>query len=185
MASIYSITRLREHVYELALAFKVVVHELPEEKLPPVGPCALTQGRFGGVNSIYVPLITNEANYITALHELGHCIHPTGSVRTKDNKENYSLKLLEENSAWEWAEKHALDLTVEMESVKRACMPGYEEAARWYEEFYKLLPEELRKLFFSDLSGGEIFEVPFKPVQPQVRKRNSESMDDFLKRTKK
>lgn len=134
MASIYSITRLAEHARELARAFDVTMQELPPFLVPHdmafALPDRLLRQQFGMSiegHFVLVQIISTEALYAIALHEMGHCLHPSGSVRTKDNQSSTGLKILEEESAWEWAGRYAIDWTVEMESVKVHALASYKE----------------------------------------------------------
>lgn len=74
--------------------------------------------------------ITDETSYAVALHELGHCIAPNGSLPTEHEQartpeRHLAIQMVEEEAAWEWAEHHALEWTDLMESVRQWSIGTY------------------------------------------------------------
>src|SRR5262245_21957283 len=45
------------------------------------GKCKAPLGRHDRNQTVMIAPVTCEATYAVALHELGHCLHPTGRVR--------------------------------------------------------------------------------------------------------
>lgn len=149
-----SIIEMARHARELAAAFHIEVHELIPSSAPELAQ-ALTLGRYGGVDRITIAPIRDEATYAIALHEMGHCASPTGSMRSKDNAESKTLMLLEEESAWEWAKRYAIVWTITMQQVELQAMTSYRQSL---EDEQK---EQIRRMVVK------------------------ESIGDFLRRTKK
>lgn len=107
------------------------------------GRCKAPLGHVVENRTIVIAPVTCEATYAVAMHELGHCIHPTGRVRdtegslkTRTTNEIATLRdmhllLLEETSAWDWAQTNALDWTTAMQQVKTIALGSYEQHARF------------------------------------------------------
>jgi hypothetical protein len=101
--------------------------------------CGSCKAPLGHQNphSIRIAPVTDATSYAVALHELGHCVHPTGRVndsqgsrtmRTTNNVGTLAdmrFQLLEEHSAWEWAEAMSLEWTPEMQTVKDEALASY------------------------------------------------------------
>lgn len=106
------------------------------------GKCKGPLGRHERNQTIMIAPVTCEATYAVALHELGHCLHPTGRVTESMGSRTMRTtgaiatlsdmrhQLLEETSAWEWAEANALDWTPTMQQVKALALGSYEKHAR-------------------------------------------------------
>lgn len=110
---------MRKHILELAEAFNIEVCEDP--RLTPDQGASMQIG-IPGVMTISIVVfkpITDDTSYAVALHELGHKLHPSGSIRTfLADEDNMNMKVTEEESAWEWAQHHSLIWTTGMEQVK-------------------------------------------------------------------
>jgi hypothetical protein len=78
---------MRDHIFDVARSNKIAVIE----KSPSYSAKA-----FIGLRGIQTPRIAGPRTYLTALHELGHILHPDGDPRK-------SSELLAEVAAWEWA----------------------------------------------------------------------------------
>jgi hypothetical protein len=106
------------------------------------GRCKHPLGTHDIFQTILIPIITDEATYAAAMHELGHCLHPTGRVnefegsktmrRTHDvaTLRDMRLQLLEETSAWEWARANAIEWTETMQHVQDVALETYKRFAR-------------------------------------------------------
>ncbi len=161
-------TALAQHITELATRFNVkldvrrgmdpggaaagyVVMTCPNCSRPNAlrhagtvrcGACKHPLGRHDRNMLVVIAPVTCEATYAVALHELGHCLHPTGRVNESEGSRtmrrtgnvatlrDMRLQLLEETSAWEWAEANALDWTPTMQQVKALALGSYEKHAR-------------------------------------------------------
>lgn len=98
----------------------------PIDRLPPAqrGPWK----DWAGV--VACSPIEDETGYAIALHEIGHVVSPMGCLvhermRARSEVAMVSLKLMEEEAAWGWAERHALDWTTAMAQVKEFGMNTY------------------------------------------------------------
>lgn len=106
--------------------------------------CGRCKHDFGIVDrflSVRVAPVTCEATYAIALHELGHCLHPTG--RVNDSMGSRTMRrtgqvatladmrhqLLEETSAWQWAITNALEWTPTMQQVMDLALGTYQQFA--------------------------------------------------------
>lgn len=131
------------HVEQLASAFEVVVEYDSQLKYEDAtGKRVFFKHKFTGkiipVNIIHVRPIFDDTTYATALHELGHNLHPMGHLHweagsaelRKTGKpatmRDIKLQWEAECAAWEWAEHHALEWTAGMESVKRYGLGTYQ-----------------------------------------------------------
>ena len=112
---------LAKHARQLAKAFNVqmvetVIHQ--PHGCPGEGWCMVPpQGQRHAQEA-----------YAIAMHELGHCASPLGSVRRGQQEEKDVGKMrLEEKAAWDWAEQYALDWTPDMAGVRRTAESTYHE----------------------------------------------------------
>lgn len=124
-----SIQELARHVEDLSSALKIALLDVVPGQVPEAG-VSFVLSRYGGQSAVIIAPVVDEATYAIALHEMGHCLSPTGSVRGADTVKNYNLILLEEESAWEWARRHALIWTVTMQHVELQAMENYREGQR-------------------------------------------------------
>jgi hypothetical protein len=145
---------LRQHAHDVAHAFKVALAEdarrKPEEAfaLPNLDDESLADlqkelRKYGKTTVVACAPIRDETAYAVALHELGHVLHPTGflmheKVRAMKDDEPFrwsNLRLLEEQSAWEWAHQNALggEWSVAMQQVETYAIGTYLEAKRQFE----------------------------------------------------
>ena len=130
---------MRLHIYALADAFHVRVIEHHE-----VHPGEARALRQGDSRVVLVAPITDETIYASALHELGHLVHPLGGVNYIEGSLAYrrtgrpdtlrDLRLLwaSEEAAWEWAMHYAMEWTDVMDSVRVMCLNTYREGLRRY-----------------------------------------------------
>jgi hypothetical protein len=106
------------------------------------GACKHPLGQHKRIHSVTIAPVTDESTYAVAMHELGHCLHPTGRVNEYEGSRtmrtlnqiatlrDMRLCLLEETSAWEWAEHNAREWTPTMQSVKDWALGAYVKHAR-------------------------------------------------------
>lgn len=132
MNRIPSVTELAQHVRDIARAYNVIICDPTD--MPHELAISFTGSRYGKQNSVLVRAVTDEVTYCIALHEIGHCAHPTGSVRERATLHNLQLHILEEESAWEWAERNALMWTPTMQHVKLNTIQSYYHAATAQED---------------------------------------------------
>lgn len=168
------IRRLELHVVELATAFRVRLHFVPD--MPYEGAQVVA-------NSVIDPRVPSivktrpihsEEEYAVALHELGHILHPSGYLRGKitatplsneEYRRHMNLILQEEDSAWVWAEANALYWSAAMEGLRRTALQCYDNLVR----------DALR-------SASRPNTPPAPPPSAPTRYRAVETLDDFLKR---
>lgn len=163
MKRIPTTQELAEHARQIARAFNVALTEV--DILPYEAGVGFAGKRIGMHNAVLVRTITDTASYVIALHELGHLLHPSGSVRDNTNHQSMTLSLIEEEAAWEWARHHALDWTMEMESV-------YVHAIATYHEAVKMEAQE------------RVLKAQKRAELAKRASRPKESIADFLKRRK-
>lgn len=129
-----TVDAMLRHVLELAAAFNVEV--ILDPRLPPdaagAGEHPITGRRY-----IMIAGVTDECTYAVALHELGHCVSPTGILRTSKEREQFTirtikLRLEEEIGAWQWAKRHALEWTPAMVNVRKMTFGTYLKEARMF-----------------------------------------------------
>lgn len=88
--------------------------------------------------AIIIAPVIDETTYAVALHELGHCLSPTGMLHDQGSrgwrktnqlmcKRDVRLKMLEEQSAWEWAHHYALEWTDAMTFVEQLSLNSYKQ----------------------------------------------------------
>lgn len=137
---------LTAHVLALGVAFQVQVvidpdlapHDAAAGYLSEDADLPGPQRR----KSIRVAPITDETTYAVALHELGHCLSPTGMITMSEGStmmrranvfstlRDVRLKLLEEESAWQWARHYALEWTDVMTHIETMTLGSYIAHAR-------------------------------------------------------
>lgn len=159
-----TVEELANHARQLAYAFRIEVAEYPRDFLPP----EVAMSHAG--HSIFIQEIYNHANYAIALHELGHCCAPSGFFTPQQlgvKEKTAKHRLIEEEAAWEWAQHHALDWTVEMQAVHDYAIETYHTGVR-YEQLAQQ-QEDIRR------------RVAFEAKLP----RSTETIQDFLRRIKK
>ena len=133
----YDAFQMAQHARSLSRAFHVRLiedtglarHEamaIPVDRLPPSKRGALAD--WSG--AVLCHPIEDETGYAVALHEIGHVLAPLGSLvhermRASSAVEEHTLKLMQEEAAWEWAEHYALDWTTAMEQVKQFGLSSY------------------------------------------------------------
>lgn len=134
--SVERAARYARHITDLAAAFHVRL--IVRADMPPHFAVALSRVNEKAV--LIAPVI-DETTYAVALHELGHHLHPTGTLFTMWSKRaqqtgavetmsDARIQLLEERSAWEWARYHALEWTPPMTMVESCSLSSYERIAR-------------------------------------------------------
>lgn len=123
--------KYRDHILALAEELGVLVHEeagMPTSAGGAAGPAqtALLFGVFP-VNvraHIIVPPIAGEAEYVIALHELGH--HGAKAWGQTDSTISGAFaQLAIEDAAWAWARAHASDWTPTMEGIAGVARGTY------------------------------------------------------------
>lgn len=101
-----------------------------------------------------VPPITDEIMYQTALHEMGHIVHPNAALTYRDPDRKFTISeamdvLAEEDVAWQWAYEQSMLWTDKMEAEKRKARASYERMVR--QRIHASLPKTkgkpLSKLF--------------------------------------
>lgn len=122
-----------QHVLQLAKAFDIDV--ILDPRLPHdaagAGEHPKTKRRF-----IMIAGVTDETTYAVALHELGHCVSPTGIIRTQKERDKeftlrtIKLRIEEEIAAWQWAKRNALEWTPVMIRVRTMTFGTYRREAR-------------------------------------------------------
>jgi len=127
-------TQYAEHARELAAAFHV---DLFETDQPPetaqAAQLALKPGHEPIAKAVFVHEIHDETTYIVALHELGHCLAPLGTMPlakqglTPDAVQFWDVTLAEEEAAWDWAQHYALEWTGPMQGVKDWAIKTYRD----------------------------------------------------------
>jgi hypothetical protein len=126
-------TELRDHVVALGKAFGIAVVE--RVNMPLAASGAGTHPIFG-VAFIQVPPIADMATYAGAMHELGHHVHPQGSVLKSLGKARVEkmtdldvarVKIEEERAAWDWARANAIDWDATADSVQRHAIGTYKD----------------------------------------------------------
>lgn len=136
-----SVAELAAHARELASAFKIRYVELAIPLDEAVSAPAFFSRSIHSYNAmllkrgfageVRVPPIVTEFHYAVVLHEQGHCAAPGGIITPdKSLKRIQSMKLHEEQVAWEWAQHYALEWTTEMEAAKKFGLESYFADAR-------------------------------------------------------
>ena len=174
MSRARSLEELREHAFELIKRFGIKMmtakhvdrsFALPNQRAVAVVP------------------ITGEVEYAVLLHELGHILAPCGFLRPhmkpSDPVTLPVLRLIveEERAAWEWAKHYAIDWTPTMEHICSITLGHYEQQLET-----TIMLERLGALLGPDFLKGLSSKPPHcEPAKPS---RPTESMSDFLRRTK-
>lgn len=156
-----TLDKLRAHVVELAAAFRIQLHLIPDMpyEWSHVVPDSVVSERHA--SHIMVRPINSEEEYAVALHEIGHVQHPSGYLRGRAGREKrtdvqtINLVLTEEECAWIWAEANALMWTAPMEGVRRVTLQCYDNLAQ---------------------------EITRRAVLKTAPPKPRESLDDFLRR---
>jgi hypothetical protein len=139
--------RYARHITELAGAFRVKVSLLPPGAPPHEAAAGFVRAdrdkpAHERRRCIVIPPVTDETTYAAALHELGHCLSPTGhlnefagsrdmvTTNRMSTLRDVRLKLEGERSAWTWAKHYALEWTPVMDALANDCMDSYLKLAR-------------------------------------------------------
>lgn len=82
--------------------------------------------------TLHICNIDTEEAYAAGMHELGHVRHPSGMIRmvTSHPLNVNGTTLIEEESAWRWAQENAIEWTPRMAELKRQVMEGYSTRER-------------------------------------------------------
>lgn len=137
------------HIVDIATAFHIKLFLRSDIKPEEAGAgVVIIRKKDGTTVTTDQPAVTarpivDEVSYATVLHELGHILHPSGHLmsetskrwqltRQPDSLRDVRLTILCEVSAWEWAERFALDWTPTMEHVRKLAMSSYVGFARRY-----------------------------------------------------
>lgn len=125
-------SELAQHVRDLCKAFNVKLLELPGY---PYEEAAAAQLAFfdektgvqtkESIDLVVCAPVGDESTYAVAMHELGHTLHPTGRLQEFNKPKNWMLVLVEEESAWEWAEVNGLDWSPTMCQVRDWALVEY------------------------------------------------------------
>jgi hypothetical protein len=113
-----TIPELRDHARAIATAFHILMVEMdrdPDDAVAILGYVVVT--RF----------ITDDTSYAVAMHELGHCLAPGGHYAMDINRLTPRVSLDQEEAAWDWAYRNALDWTPAMEQVRTWALSTYRE----------------------------------------------------------
>lgn len=105
------------------------------------GACKEPLGIFPVTQYVQVPPVTNDKVYAAALHELGHCVAPLGTLfhhfsqQYRSTRQCYDMRdarlVIEvERAAWDWARHYALDWTPTMEQVRVTAFGTYAAEGR-------------------------------------------------------
>lgn len=81
-----------------------------------------------GRRAVFCAVITERMTYTVALHELGHLCAPLGVLAGVDG-DGANLLRDQEDAAWAWARRYALEWTPDMEAL-----------AQWAEATYQVPP---------------------------------------------
>lgn len=141
----YAPWQLADHARSLARAFDVRLiedsglpveasHCVPVERLPEQQRVQiLGTPMWKGV--VIVRHVTDERTYAICLHEIGHCVAALGSLihersAAKGVVQDATLKMMQEEAAYEWAQHYALVWTPTMEAAKQHGLDSYRELQR-------------------------------------------------------
>jgi len=139
--------RYSEHVLQLCMAFDVRISPLPPQLMDRAAAGWMHDAPVmdDRTRLIRIAEPTDETTYAAALHELGHLLHPLGTLVAREGSLRYRttgrphdardvrLRLTSELAAWEWAHANALEWTEVMTFVERTCMAEYRR--RWAHRF--------------------------------------------------
>lgn len=137
--SVARVAKYARHIQELAAAFRVLVQV---QDMDPGDAGAGHLRDNPAQKCIRIAPVTDETTYAVALHELGHCLHPLGQIKTVEGSQtmrmthriatlrDVRLQLTEEEAAWEWAHHYALEWTEVMTRVERMAIETYRREAR-------------------------------------------------------
>lgn len=125
--------------------------------------------------------INDEESYVSSMHELGHVISPVGYIRgpgqekPKNDLENVTIQIVEEEAAWAWAKENAIEWTTTMDRVMVTSLQTYLDAKQAIERGETAGP--MAQLFglIDGLFGGQMGPagagVPQRPVDPHAGSR--------------
>jgi len=125
-----NVQQFADHARALAQAFGVDLIE--EDAMKPEGAFA-AQLSLPGIHlkGVAIHPIRDETTYAVALHEIGHCLAPLGSLPFEkqrfapDSVEYANVSIVEEEAAWEWAQHYALEWTQPMQGVQDWALGTY------------------------------------------------------------
>lgn len=170
---------LRSHVLHLCAMERIEIIEEPGRDFLSgtqilIQVHAATGRKAPSGHKLHIVQVVTEEEYAAAMHELGHYMHPRGLTLSGERTEHHII--IEEESAWEWAQENALLWTESMESLRRFCIRHlYAGGARARVEHYKR-DDALR-------NGGP--RPPHSTYTPRTFARTvGESFKDFLRRSK-
>jgi len=135
-----AIATLAKHVVDLCDAFGVGLEI--DKQLAPDGARAMTQSyQPDAAKKVRVHPIIDETTYCVALHEIGHCVSPTGMMffewslsmrlfRQPTSVRDIRIALEMEDAAWMWAKHYALEWTPLMQNTAAMCLATYTREAR-------------------------------------------------------
>lgn len=135
---------LAAHINDLARAFNIGLHLRPELHPAAAGSGVLRSDPTR--RAVVAAPVTCERTYAIVLHELGHCLAPNGMIERSEFSATFqatrgqvfgtlrdiTLQLEEERNAWEWARRHALVWTPDMQEVQDFGLASYEGLAARY-----------------------------------------------------
>lgn len=123
-----TVEELARHARAIAKAFRVALYEVPGLRLEESVAERLSFGPIQ-VNRVRVPPITSEVHYAATMHEIGHLVHPVGILPGRDQNE-ITVKMCQEEAAWEWARHYAIDWSPAMEHTAQLAFGTYKEGER-------------------------------------------------------
>ena len=138
--------RYAKHVIDLGHAFHVIIQWIIDPDAAAAGT-ALDDRHLPHAQRraiVNIPPVVDETTYAVALHELGHCIAPCGTLtsteashrmikqRQPTTLRDVKLRLDEEWAAWEWARAYALEWTPAMVAIERSSISSYRANAKRY-----------------------------------------------------
>lgn len=136
-----SVDELHRHVLELGRAFNVTIDETAKaaEFSHARQDCDMRTGAIMAAR-IVLPRIDSVFIYTIAMHELGHCVDPLGTVggdevirkygrnvpiQQAQNMRELNLHYTCEEAAWNWARHYSLVWTDESDRAHRLGMDTY------------------------------------------------------------
>lgn len=189
-----TLLELTQHIRDLCAAFNILHVEDPKIKIEESNaiPARIVRTEDtihlnGKIGRVVTGLITTDVAYCIALHEIGHIVHPSGSIRDRsDHMHNpltesdpafllraVNMKIMEEESAWEWARKHALQWTIGMEQCSILALKSYYDE-RSYIERISHIEQRIKNTLAAARARTAV----------ERTARKTESMTDFLRRKK-
>lgn len=127
-----TLEELKRHVVDLCAAFNVklvLVADLAQRPERAVSHQLIAK-KGGETLAMLVECapIVDETTYAVALHEIGHCVAPNGHFI--GITEDYQMRLIAEEAAWEWAKWASLDWTPTMEQNMLMSVGTYRKRAQ-------------------------------------------------------